>query len=226
MAAQQNSITPIDKIRRLLYKLGIFKLTDDEPISPQKRMKMNIIQKENSVSRNQSPSPTPTSNQVPRSRAVGYSPEFIGPVKPSRNPRWEQWRKNDPKAFEQIFSATAIASEKSGIPQDLLMDIAGIESSGGQFMNQLSGGPGKGYYQFENPEPGYDPYSATSSASLAAKRIGNKQLSNWGYDEDDQMAREGRTWGSVDNPKNQNGRLTDFYNEQDLNAYLTKHWQF
>lgn len=167
----------------------------------------------------------------PPIRATTESEEgFVGPKIPYRNPRWDTWKKIHPKAFEELLSGTEIASKETGVPQSLLMDIAGIESSGGQFMNQLSGGPGRGPFQFEPGQkyipPNFNFNSATESARLAGKRIASGALSNWGYDANKQMEREGRNWGSVDNPNNKNGRLTDFYPKQLLNKFLSKNYKF
>jgi len=140
-----------------------------------------------------------------------------------RNPNWEFWQKTQPGKYAEILSGSKIASEQTGVPYGLLMDIAGAETSGGQFMNQLSGGPGKGWFQFENETMDdlgqkIDPNSATESAKLAARLIANKQLSRWGT--------PGSKWGTLDNPNNRNGALTDFYQPEELNQFLSDKWQF
>lgn len=139
-----------------------------------------------------------------------------------RNPNWEKWQKLAPKSFEALLAGARQASENTGVPSDLLMDISGAETSGGQFLNQFGGAPGQGYFQFE-PETlnglgaNIDPYSATESAQLAAELIKNKQLSRWGT--------PGARWGTLDNPNNNNGRLTDFYTPEELNQFLSPKYQ-
>lgn len=138
------------------------------------------------------------------------------PARQFRNPLWNKWSKINPKSFQELLSGTKIASKETGVPQDILMDIPGIESSGGQFMRQLSGGPGRGYYQFEPGQayipPNFDYDSATESARLAAKRIKSGNLSNWGTPQGG--------WGSLNNLKNSNGKLTDWYSPEELNQFL------
>lgn len=133
-----------------------------------------------------------------------------------RNPNWEKWSKQNPSRFAQLLAGAQAASAKYGVPADLLMDISGAETSGGQFLDQISGGPGQGYFQFEPGQSyipaGFDPYSATVSADLAAKRIAGGNLSNWGTPKGN--------WGVLDNPNNINGRLTDFYSPEELNPFL------
>lgn len=140
-----------------------------------------------------------------------------------RNPNWENWKKANPGKFAEILSGSQIASNETGVPYGLLMDIAGAETSGGQNMNQLSGGPGKGWFQFEGDTindlgQNIDPNSATESARLAARLIANKQLSRWGT--------PGSKWGTLDNSNNSNGALTDFYSPEELNQYLSDKWAF
>lgn len=147
------------------------------------------------------------------------------PTMPSdqpRNPKWNQWQRAQPKRFQELLAGAQAASKQTGVPAGLLMDISGLETSGGQFLDQLSGGPGQGYFQFEPgqsyiPE-GFDPYSATQSALLAGKRIAGGNLSNWGT--------PGGNWGTLDNPNNVNGKLTDFYTNEELNPYLSPQYQF
>lgn len=145
------------------------------------------------------------------------------PPKQYRNPNWETWAKTNPKGFQELLSATQTASKETGVPPDLLMDISGIETSGGQFLKQLSGGPGRGYYQFEGETlndigANIDPMSATESAGLAANLISKKQLSRWGTPKSN--------WGSLNNPRNANGRLSDWYSPEELNQYLTPQHRF
>lgn len=139
-----------------------------------------------------------------------------------RNPNWEKWRQLAPKSFEQLLSGAQIASERTGVPAELLMDISGAETSGGQNLNQFGGAPGQGYFQFE-PETlrslgsNIDPYSATESAGLAADLIKKRQLSRWGTPQGN--------WGTLNNQKNKNGKLTELYTKAELNKYLSDKFQ-
>ena len=63
-----------------------------------------------------------------------------------------------------------------------------------------------------------NPYSATDSANLAAKEIAGGRLSRWGT--------PSGQWGSLNNHKNMNGKLTDFYSKEELNRYLAPKFQF
>lgn len=143
-----------------------------------------------------------------------------------RNPKWDRWQQLNPKSFEELLAGARQASQNTGVPTDLLMDISGLETSGGQFVNQIGGGPGQGYFQFE-PETlsdlgsNIDPYSATQSAQLAAELIKNNQLSRWGTPQAPGM----RDWGTLDNPNNRNGKLVDFYSPAELNPYLSPEYQ-
>lgn len=153
----------------------------------------------------------------------GGQPQVLGAqtIRGGRNPLWEQWSQSAPKSFEQLLAGARQASENTGVPVDLLMDISGLETSGGQFLNQFGGAPGQGYFQFE-PETlqdigsNIDPFSATESAQLAAELIKKGQLSRWGTPQDGK-----RDWGTLDNPNNQNGSLVDFYSKNELNPYLS-----
>jgi len=155
----------------------------------------------------------------------GGKPQVLGATANrfgGRNPNWEKWQQLAPKSFEQLLSGAQIASERTGVPADLLMDISGAETSGGQNLNQFGGAPGQGYYQFE-PETlrdlgsNIDPYSATESAGLAADLIKKRQLSRWGTPEGN--------WGTLNNPKNKNGKLTELYTKEELNKYLSDKFQ-
>lgn len=168
----------------------------------------------------------------------GGKPEgkVLGATTGGRNPKWEQWKQLAPKSFEQLLSGAQIASEKHGVPADLLMDIAGAETSGGQFLTQMGadGNPvpngGRGFYMFEQPTlnslgADIDPYSATASADLAAQRIKAGELSRWGTSKEAAMKNQGKYWGTLDNPNNQNGSLIDFYSPEELNQFLAKEYQ-
>jgi len=141
-----------------------------------------------------------------------------------RLPQWEQWSKQNPKGFEELLSGTGLASEKWGVPQDLMMDIAGLETSGGQFMNQVGGGPGQGWFQFE-PDTlegllsQIDPNSATESADLVGQLISEGQLSRWGGPK--------RRWGTLDNQRRpESDRLSTYYSPEEINPYLRDDMKF
>lgn len=171
------------------------------------------------------PTPMPTPQPVMQPQVKGASTSKNG----GRNPYWEQWKRTNPKAFEELFSGTGIASQETGIPQDLLMDISGIETSGGQNLiqkdkrgNVVPNG-GQGYYQWEQPTlkslgSNIDPMSATESARLAAQEIAKGMLSRWGTPQATNPL--DKNWGSFDNPKNRNGSLVDWYSPDELNPYL------
>ena len=143
------------------------------------------------------------------------------PTQP-RNPLWQRWQQAQPKRFEELLSGAQIAASKYGVPFELLMDISGLETSGGQFMEQIGGGPGRGYFQFEEDTLNglgskIDPNSATESADLTASLIAKKQLSRWGT--------PAGGWGTLNNQKNTNGKLTDWYSNEELNPYLADQYQ-
>jgi len=173
--------------------------------------------------------PTPSPTSTPQRRAVSSVP--IQPLDAGgwyRNPQWDDWRVQNPRSFEELLSGTRRAGEEYGVPQDLLMDLAGLES-GGRPIDQI-GGPAQGYYQFE-PETiqslgisGFNPYSATDSARLAARLIKNNQLSRWGIPRDMSMDIHGKYWGVLDNP-NRELTLADLYEASELNKYLTDDYQ-
>jgi hypothetical protein len=164
------------------------------------------------------PTPTPTPTPVPKQYR---SPIYAKNLQP----------KPGGVRLDELLSGTKIASEKWGQPQDLIMDIMAIESSGGQFPKQMSGGPGRGPAQFEVDgegklvedlqrlvAPDFDVYSATDSADLVAQLLGKKQLSRWGTPKGN--------WGSLNNKKNTNGKLTDWYSTKELDQYLTPTHRF
>ena len=105
----------------------------------------------------------------------------------NRHPDWEKWKRINPERYNELLSGTRLAEQEFGFPRDINMDLSGIETSGGQFLNQLSGGPGMGYHQWEPSTlaevswSGFDPNSATDSARLVAKlATENRGLSRWG----------------------------------------------
>jgi len=158
-----------------------------------------------------------------------YNPQFYAPsptptpTQPYRNPRWETWKETNPRSFAELLAGTQEASQNTGVPQELLMDISGLETTGGRYLDQMGGGVGRGYYQFEpattqDITSNMNPYSATDSANLAAKEIAGGRLSRWGT--------PSGQWGSLNNPKNMNGKLTDFYSKEELNRYLAPKFQF
>lgn len=153
-----------------------------------------------------------------------------------RNPIYENQiyksNQNPVVKFDEMLAGAQEASQRWEVPLDLLMDIPAIESSGGQFGNQMSGGPAVGPYAFEMPlkddiqaivnkifpDSEFNPLSATDSANLAGYLIKNKQLQRWGKPDG--------TWGSLNNPNNTNGKLTDYYSPEELNPYLGENFQF
>lgn len=153
-----------------------------------------------------------------------------------RNPNWDYWQKTNPKRFDELLAGARQASENTGVPVDMLMDISGAETSGGQILTQKlpNGQPvpngGRGYFQFEEPTlrglgSDIDPYSATESAQLAAELIKSGQLSRWGIPREQAMEQYGKYWGTLDNPNNNNGSLIDFYSPDELNPYLAEDFQ-
>lgn len=145
-----------------------------------------------------------------------------------RNPLWDTWQKTNPKGFEELLSGAQLAAAKHGVPAELLMDISGLETSGGQILNQMSAPVGQGYFQFEPAtlrglKSDIDPYSATESADLAASLIKNKQLSRWGTPQSKNPLN--KNWGTLDNPNNKNGSLMQWYGADELNPYLSDKYQ-
>ncbi len=150
------------------------------------------------------PTPTPTPTPMPEAH---------------RHQDWDYWKRQNPKGYEALLSGTKIAEEEFGFPRNMNMDLSGIETSGTQFLDQLSGGPGQGYHQWEPTTleeiawDGFDPYSATDSARLVAKiATENQGLGRWGK-------REG-TWGSMDNLNRLlKDRMTTYYSDEELEPY-------
>jgi hypothetical protein len=139
---------------------------------------------------------------------------------------WNSWSKQQPEAYNSLRNAAEDVEKETGVPAELLIDISGIETSGGQFLKQISGGPGKGYFQFEMPLPNdikkiadrlfggnFDPFDAYQSTRLAGELIKNKQLSRWGN--------IGGKWGSIDNQnRKESERLSTYYSEEELSKYF------
>lgn len=158
------------------------------------------------------PSPTPTITTAP-SPAPTPTPM---PSDNPRNPNWGQWKRNNPKGFEELLSGAKLASTKHGVPAGLLMDVSGLETSGGTQLNPPMGHTASGYFMFNQPtinDPylpakvpsGFDPMSATDSADLAAQLIRKKQLSRWAV---------------LNTPGAGKNMLTDFYSPEELAPYL------
>lgn len=138
-----------------------------------------------------------------------------------RHPGWQEHQRDYPKYNQELTSGTRLASQKYNVPQNMLMDISMIET-GGKPIDQYGGGPGQGYFQFEPKQsfipPGFDPYSATASADLAAREISNRRLSRWGL--------PGGSWGSLDASRRlPKDRLTTYYSANELNPYLPFSYQ-
>ena len=155
------------------------------------------------------------SSLITQAQAQAPTPTATPTPQPYRLPQWETWKKQNPSRFNELLSATAQASQAyPKVPQSLLMDISGLETSGGQFLDQLSGGPGQGYFMFEPTtlrDIGADinPYSATESARLAAELINKGQISRWG--------KMGRKWGTIDNQRRPaSDRLSTYYTQEEL----------
>lgn len=172
------------------------------------------------------PTPTPTYRQINADEV--YQPSLTPTPTPTpnpnpyRHPRWDQNREKFADYYQQLLSGTGLAHQKyPRVPQELLMDIAMIES-GGRPISQ-HGGPAQGYFQFEPStlaglNSTIDPYSATQSAELAAQLINSNQLSRWGT--------PGGTWGSLDaSRRNPEDRLTSYYSPEELNQFLADQYQ-
>jgi hypothetical protein len=158
--------------------------------------------------------------QTPQNEPLASPSAMITPSpQPAyRHPRWEQRKQEDPKTFEELLSGTSIASKETSVPQSLLMDLAMIESGGGKFMKQLSGGPGRGFYQYENLPDSFDTLNATASARMAGQDIQKGRLSKWGT--------PAGTWGSLNNQnRDPADRLTTYYSPEELNQFLLGQYQ-
>ncbi len=156
-------------------------------------------------------------------------------AQPYRVSHWSEWKEQNPETYQRLLEETERVSKEKGVPQDLLMDIAGLETSGGQFMEQ-QGGPGRGPYQFEVDESGnlpsdvqniaretgieeFNPKDIGQSVELAGELVKRGQLSRWGTPQS--------SWGTLDNPRRKEGeRLTDYYSQEELNKYLGEQHQF
>lgn len=165
-------------------------------------------------------SPLPEDYQFPQARAAQMpaaspSPTPTPQIQP-RNPNWEVWQRQNPKGFEELLAGARQASERHGVPADMLMDMSGLETSGGLQMNPPAGHTARGYFMFNEPtlsDPylpvdvpeDFDPMSATDSADLAAQLMKKKQMGRW----------------AVANGKGAGGNsMRDFYSPEELSPYL------
>lgn len=152
--------------------------------------------------------PTPT----PEPAVLGAQTPQIQP----RNPNWAHWQQVNPKGFQELLSGAQLASERHGVPADLLMDVSGLETSGGTQLGSPQGHTAAGYFMF-NDTTLNDPYlpaqvpadfdknSATQSADLAAQLIKKRQLGRW-------AVAKGKGAGG--------NTLGDFYSPEELAPYL------
>lgn len=165
-------------------------------------------------------SPLPEDYQFPQARAAQMpdaspSPTPTPQIQP-RNPNWEVWQRQNPKGFEELLAGARQASENTGVPADLLMDVSGLETSGGTQLNPPKGHTASGYFMFNDPTLN-DPYlpadvpvdfdrnSATQSAQLAAELMKKQQLGRW-------AVAKGKGAGG--------NSLKDFYSDEELAPYL------
>lgn len=174
-------------------------------------------------------SPLPKDYQFPQAQAVSIpapspTPTPTPTVEP-RNPNWGTWKRQNPKGFEELLAGAMAASERTGVPADLLMDLSGLETSGGTQLDPPKGHTAAGYFMFNdptvgNPEremkpspevlpfipEGFDRMSATQSAQLAADLMKERQeLGRWA------VARGRGAGGNT---------LGDFYSDEELAPYL------
>lgn len=178
---------------------------------PQQKELISPIPKEDMVgfggqTTEQAPQPTPTPSP---------SPTPMPQIQP-RNPNWEHWQQVNPKGFQELLSGAQLASERHGVPADMLMDVSGLETSGGTQLGSPAGHTAAGYFMFNDPTLN-DPYlpadvpadfdknSATASADLAAQLIKKKQLGRW-------AVAKGKGAGG--------NSLGDFYSPEELAPYL------
>lgn len=170
-----------------------------------------------------SPTPTPSignerwrldehGNAVPRFTERRIEPEpSVMPADKPRNPNWDHWQKINPKGFQELLSGARQASARYGVPMGMLMDVSGLETSGGTQLNPPAGHTARGYFMFNNPTiadvapAGFDPMSATESAMLAAKLMKLGQL---------------RRWAVLNAPGAGGNKLTDFYSDEELSPFL------
>lgn len=153
------------------------------------------------------PQATPTPTPMPTPTPV--------PVQ-GRNPNWQTWQRQNPKGFQELLSGVQQASQKTGVPADLLMDVSGLETSGGTQLNPPAGHTARGYFMFNEPtlndpylpaevSADFDPMSATDSAYLAAQLFKQRQLGRW-------AVAKGKGAGG--------DSLGDFYSPEELSPYL------
>jgi hypothetical protein len=135
-----------------------------------------------------------------------------------RNPLMEQWLKSGGRKLksDEILSGTSIASKEYGVPQDLLMDITGLESQAGMWDRPFEDYEGqyadekhaRGPFMFlggtARAEGLDDRYSATESARATARKLKKGQLGEWDIS---------------DKPGAGGGRLTDWYSDEELAPY-------
>ena len=119
---------------------------------------------------------------------------------------------------DEMVSGVNIASNEYGVPEDLLMDIAGLESQAGTWDRPFEKYSGqyadekhaRGPFMFLSGTAkgaGIDPYerySATESARATARKLNKGQLGEWDV---------------TDKPGAGGGRLTDWYSEEELDPY-------
>ena len=155
---------------------------------------------------------------------------------PHRVELWNTWKEESPDIYQQLLEATKNTSGETGVPQSLLMDIAGLESTGGKYTKQLSGGPGRGAYQFEVDENGdipedmqniansiglenFDPLDIGQATKMAGELIKRGQLSRWGT--------QGGNWGTMDNQNRaEDERISNYYSNEELNQYMSPNYAF
>jgi hypothetical protein len=149
------------------------------------------------------------------------TPQPTPTPKPYRNPNIDTWKKQKGNRYSELESGSGIASKEYGIPQNILMDLAGLESQMGMYNRVLlpkSATDSAAFYKSHTAKGPYmytdatarelgltDPLSATESARTTAKELKKKRLSRW-----DVVKNKGAGGDS----------LLDFYSPEELAPYL------
>ena len=159
------------------------------------------------------PSPTPSPSPSPT------------PTPSYRNPRMQEFQRQNPKDFQEITSGAKIASGGNPIVESIINDIAVNESGMRRnpphnplWEGSVESGP-RGAFQFTgNTAAGFDledPTNATEAAKAVALAMRRRQLSRWLETVSSEYGEGGATGIPLD----------QLYQPEELNQYLVPKYQ-